>query len=149
MNTEPDEYNCACPDGYSGKNCEIGTTINQVQNPAFYGTEIRDESKCSPTASFQPSTPVCPTLAPTEGRATKSRQALSVSVRQAGQGRRVLKVTFQRRSTCSVCSHATEKRLFFLMFFMYVFLFNSSFTLCAHVFELSYIQVWAKLPYIL
>lgn len=24
MNTEPDEYNCACSDGYSGKNCEIG-----------------------------------------------------------------------------------------------------------------------------
>ncbi|PWA29810.1 hypothetical protein CCH79_00007720, partial [Gambusia affinis] len=23
MNTEPDEYNCACLDGYSGKNCEI------------------------------------------------------------------------------------------------------------------------------
>jgi len=24
MNTEPDEYRCACPDGYSGKKCEIG-----------------------------------------------------------------------------------------------------------------------------
>ncbi|XP_029589262.1 protein jagged-2b isoform X1 [Salmo trutta] len=23
MNTEPDEYRCACPDGYSGKTCEI------------------------------------------------------------------------------------------------------------------------------
>lgn len=26
MNTEPDEYRCACPDGYSGKTCEIGET---------------------------------------------------------------------------------------------------------------------------
>jgi len=24
MNTEPDEYHCACPQGYSGKNCQIG-----------------------------------------------------------------------------------------------------------------------------
>lgn len=24
MNTEPDEYQCACPDGYSGRNCQIG-----------------------------------------------------------------------------------------------------------------------------
>lgn len=24
MNTEPDEYNCACPQGFSGKDCQIG-----------------------------------------------------------------------------------------------------------------------------
>lgn len=24
MNTEPDEYYCACPQGYSGKDCQIG-----------------------------------------------------------------------------------------------------------------------------
>lgn len=26
MNTEPDEYYCACPQGYSGKTCHIGET---------------------------------------------------------------------------------------------------------------------------
>lgn len=33
MNTEPDEYNCACPDGYSGKNCQIGNLPNLPNVP--------------------------------------------------------------------------------------------------------------------
>lgn len=36
MNTEPDEYNCACPDGYSGKNCERAEHAC-VSNPCANG----------------------------------------------------------------------------------------------------------------
>ncbi|XP_076002790.1 protein jagged-2-like isoform X2 [Genypterus blacodes] len=36
MNTEPDEYKCACPDGYSGKNCEIAEHAC-VSNPCANG----------------------------------------------------------------------------------------------------------------
>lgn len=27
MNTEPDEYHCACPPGYSGKTCQMGEPV--------------------------------------------------------------------------------------------------------------------------
>ncbi|XP_051834073.1 protein jagged-2 isoform X1 [Antechinus flavipes] len=36
MNTEPDQYQCACPDGYSGKNCEI-VEHACVSNPCANG----------------------------------------------------------------------------------------------------------------
>ncbi|XP_046903899.1 protein jagged-2-like [Hypomesus transpacificus] len=36
MNTEPDEYHCACPDGYSGKNCQIAEHAC-VSNPCANG----------------------------------------------------------------------------------------------------------------
>lgn len=87
MNTEPDEYNCACPDGYSGKNCEIGKP--PLQPRTFTLAKIRDSCWFS---SVQPNTPACPTLVPTGGRVTKSHQALSVTVRRAGPGRPALKV---------------------------------------------------------
>lgn len=42
MNTEPDEYNCACLDGYSGKNCEIGEYVinTQIKYDCFVATEF-------------------------------------------------------------------------------------------------------------
>ncbi|XP_030626340.1 protein jagged-2b [Chanos chanos] len=36
MNSEPNEYNCACPEGYSGKNCEIAEHAC-VSNPCANG----------------------------------------------------------------------------------------------------------------
>ncbi|XP_059675546.1 protein jagged-2 [Gavia stellata] len=48
MNTEPDEYRCACPDGYSGKNCEIAEHAC-VSNPCANGGichEISSGFKC-------------------------------------------------------------------------------------------------------
>ncbi|XP_039217424.1 protein jagged-2 isoform X1 [Crotalus tigris] len=48
MNTEPDEYSCACQDGYSGKNCEIAEHAC-VSNPCANGGichEISSGFKC-------------------------------------------------------------------------------------------------------
>ncbi|MGH0123878.1 UNVERIFIED_CONTAM: hypothetical protein FKN15_056081, partial [Acipenser sinensis] len=41
MNTEPDEYQCVCPDGYSGKNCEID--INDCNGQCQHGGTCKDE----------------------------------------------------------------------------------------------------------
>uniref|UniRef100_A0A671MCE7 Delta-like protein n=1 Tax=Sinocyclocheilus anshuiensis TaxID=1608454 RepID=A0A671MCE7_9TELE len=52
MNSEPDEYNCACPEGYSGKNCEIAEHAC-VSNPCANGGTCHEvpsgfECQCSP-----------------------------------------------------------------------------------------------------
>nr|XP_023668679.1 protein jagged-2-like isoform X1 [Paramormyrops kingsleyae] len=52
MNTEPDEYRCACPDGYSGKNCHIAEHAC-VSNPCANGATCHEvstgfECQCPP-----------------------------------------------------------------------------------------------------
>nr|XP_061843466.1 protein jagged-2-like isoform X1 [Nerophis lumbriciformis]XP_061843467.1 protein jagged-2-like isoform X1 [Nerophis lumbriciformis] len=59
MNTEPDEYNCACPDGYSGKNCEIAEHAC-VSNPCANGGtchEVQSGFECLCPAGW--SGPTC------------------------------------------------------------------------------------------
>uniref|UniRef100_A0A4W6FR58 Delta-like protein n=1 Tax=Lates calcarifer TaxID=8187 RepID=A0A4W6FR58_LATCA len=52
MNTEPDEYYCACPQGYSGKNCQIAEHAC-VSNPCANGGTCHEvptgfECQCPP-----------------------------------------------------------------------------------------------------
>uniref|UniRef100_A0A3Q3BKG6 Delta-like protein n=1 Tax=Kryptolebias marmoratus TaxID=37003 RepID=A0A3Q3BKG6_KRYMA len=52
MNTEPDEYHCACPQGYSGKNCEMAEHAC-VSDPCANGGTCREvpsgyECQCPP-----------------------------------------------------------------------------------------------------
>ncbi|XP_077179977.1 protein jagged-2 isoform X2 [Paroedura picta] len=59
MNTEPDEYSCACQDGYSGKNCEIAEHAC-VSNPCANGGtchEITSGFRCQCPAGW--SGPTC------------------------------------------------------------------------------------------
>lgn len=120
MNTEPDEYNCACPDGYSGKNCEIGKPGSAPFSNFFFffftvclktGMLKKQKRRLSfrpLPIGFQPSTPACPTPAPTEGPATRSRLALSVTAQLAGPAPPALKVRVQtplrRVASCRLTS---------------------------------------------
>lgn len=112
MNTEPDEYHCACPQGYSGKTCQIGEREPTLE---FLPTEsqiydlnsVRTKSNVlfcfsltAPPSLRQPSTPVLPILAPTVVHATRSPQGSSASVRQAGRVRPVPTV-----SRCTAFNH--------------------------------------------
>ncbi|XP_060773694.1 protein jagged-2b isoform X4 [Neoarius graeffei] len=52
INSEPNEYNCACPEGYSGKNCEIAEHAC-VSNPCANGGTCHEvpsgfECQCPP-----------------------------------------------------------------------------------------------------
>uniref|UniRef100_A0A3P9JFW3 Delta-like protein n=1 Tax=Oryzias latipes TaxID=8090 RepID=A0A3P9JFW3_ORYLA len=52
MNTEPDEYFCACPRGFSGKNCEIAEHVC-ISNPCMNGGSCHEvetgyECLCAP-----------------------------------------------------------------------------------------------------
>lgn len=52
MNTQPDEYHCACPEGFSGKNCEIAEHAC-VSSPCANGGTCREvpagfECQCPP-----------------------------------------------------------------------------------------------------
>ena len=43
MNTEPDEYHCACRHGYSGKTCEIGESPAVHRKHTGRREEVRRE----------------------------------------------------------------------------------------------------------
>lgn len=114
MNTEPDEYNCACPDGYSGKNCEIG----ESEDSPSQGLGLRPWGKANSWLYFiwfQLNMPASPTPAPTEEPAMRFHQALSVTVLQAGLDRPVPKV--QLYGTDSVLLLILYYTVFFGFFF--------------------------------
>ena len=42
MNTEPDEYDCACPPGYSGKDCQIGQPCTPTSSHCLCNYALQD-----------------------------------------------------------------------------------------------------------
>lgn len=104
MNTEPDQYHCACPPGYTGKNCQIGRRRPVPQWLTSFGftwsfklsKQIKVLSRWSSPSSVlhQPNTPAPPTPVPTEERATRFQQGSSACVRPDGGVRPVPTVSF-------------------------------------------------------
>lgn len=106
INAEPDQYLCACPDGYLGKNCERGRLERCLPGspdeaslhclvqwavppwtlgPVGSGRRARVPGhRSTHVLVLQPSTPVPPTRVPTGALATKCRLALNATVLRDG-----------------------------------------------------------------
>lgn len=95
MNTEPDEYFCACPKGFSGKTCDIGETAGSLRSQHMLHCRVMERKIVAavlhlflwhtPLCLRQPRMPAFPILAPTMVHASRFQQALIASVHRAGR----------------------------------------------------------------
>lgn len=103
INAEPDQYLCACPDGYLGKNCERGTLARCFSGSPAEPRGFPCTVDCTPADSgscglefgrhrpayplpLQLNTPVPPTRVPTGALVTKCHRASNATAHRAGVG---------------------------------------------------------------
>lgn len=60
MNTEPDEYFCACPKGYSGKTCDIGEMDGSLSSKYMLHCLMERKIVAAVLHLFLWHTPLCP-----------------------------------------------------------------------------------------